>query len=388
VAIVSEERKLILQMVAEGKITPEEADKLLQAIDEAERAAQSAATETVQKSTEQKTTVGDLGDIIEQAVGDSLRGLDSTLRHLEIRLERKLNDPSRRELFDSIEEKVRRSVEKSVEKAARAEERAARTAERAAERAAEQAHRMAERMERLAQRHEHQHEHKRDLIHEHYRPAGGPPIIKMGVSIDKLSVERSESLSMPAQPGDRLVLENRVGDVEVVFCEGTAVEVDVKKQVWGEDTKDAEERAEATRVTLERRGSDVAVMVSRPHIVGVGVLLVKDTRIDYIVRVPYGTNLAISIKVGDLKVAARGPVSNWTLETKVGDVDLAVGPECGFYTTLQTSIGAISVDLANQTHFESDPRGQAQGKFLQGRIGEGGGNVSALAKTGEIRLHN
>jgi polyhydroxyalkanoate synthesis regulator phasin len=383
VAHVNEERKLILQMVAEGKITPDEADKLLQALDETERSAESAAAERVERAGSTARSAGDLGNAIEEAVRGALQGLDSTMRSMEIDLERRLNDPARKELLGSIEEKIRRSVERSVERAARAEERAARVAEKAGERAQEIADRTSrkvqERMEHAARRMEAFAEEVAE------RP---DRFIKVGVSVDKTSVQRVEDLSVPAEPGDRFVLENRVGDVGVEFYDGNAIEVTVRKQVWGEDEADANERADATRVRLVRSGPDVQVVLIRPSITGVGVLHLKETRTNYSVRLPHGTHLNLRQKVGDVAVTAGEKVGTWHLFTKVGDVNVKVLPAAGFTYELSSQVGDVQVDLAGvQPGVAGNGQGR-KGLLRTGRVGDGSGYIEASAQTGEIRVTN
>lgn len=370
---MSEERKMILQMVSEGKITPEEAEKLLQAIDETERTAQSAAAEEVRRSstaaggpsTSGKQFVVDLGAAIERGVSESLRALDEAMRSLEISLDRRLNEQSRRDFRHKIEHKMRRAAERAVERAQDAQERAERAAQRAAHRAAEHADRAARHMEeRLTRRADWQ----------------GSQFIKTGVAIDRETVEQKEQLSVPAEHGDRLGIENRVGDVAVTFYDGAVIEVEVKKTVWGENKADAEARAAATKVQLVRRGANVDLEVIRPHIVGVGVLIAKDTRIDYDIRVPHGTGLEVRNKVGDLRVAVGGQVPNLRLDTQVGNIDIAVPQMTGFKYDLASRFGSVSIATGDAA--------DGIGPAIRGKIGDGAGNIVATVKTGDIQVHH
>lgn len=366
---VSEERKLILQMVAEGKITPEEADSLLQALDETERATHSAATEQA----EQAPKSGDadrLDVVIERTVKDSLNGLDQMLRRMEIDLERRLNDPARDQLIARIEAKMRHSAERAVERVKREEERAARIAERASRRAEVHARHAAERMERV------------------FRAPDGPrPVFfKAGFAIDRVQVERNRTFTLPAAPGDRLNLENRVGTIRVDFYDGSEIQVDVKAQVWGEDEADANERADAYLMSLVRRGSDVTLEVVRPTISAVGFLSIKETRLDYTVRVPHGVDLQVHSKAGDIVVVAGDKVGSWLLVTKVGDIDMRVGQDAGFTYDLSTPLGAIRAQLAGDEVGQND-QDDRRGAYRTGRVGDGTGRVEvAVKKTGDIRL--
>lgn len=359
---MSEERKVILQMVADGKITPEEADELLQAIDESERTARVHVAD--QHKGADRPGLSGLAETIERAVNESLRTVGETLRSLE----HHMDDPIRSELHDKIRRAVERAAEKAERHAERAAERAERVAERAATRSEREAERVAARAERCAERAE------RDEIGvERAR------FIKVGVSIDKVTVERDEHLTLAAEPGDRLVLENRVGDVNIEFYHGNEIVCDVHKVVWGEDLADAGERADSTPVKLVRKGADVLVRVVRPELVGVGILHVKDTRLDYTLRLPHGTHFDVRTKVGNLRVTSGENVSTWKLETSVGDIDLKVPPEAGFRYSLATKVGRVDVKLGEKADY--------QGTVVTARIGDGSGDIQATAKTGDIRLH-
>lgn len=360
---MSEERKLILQMVSDGRISADEAELLLQAIDESERTAQSAATEGARSYERAEGTTGarTLADTVERAVRESLRGLDESLRHLEGKVHRRHEDAER--LRSRIEEKMRRAAERAVEKAQQAEERAARHAQRATERAARHAERAAEKA-------------------KWYRdePGGAREVFfKAGICIDKESVEVVESQQLEAQPGDLLDLLNKVGDVRIEFYDGNQIEAEIRKTVWGEDKADAQERAEATKVRLQRRGSTVVLDVDRPTIVGVGFINVQNTRIDYTIRVPNGTHLQLANKVGKIAVTGGSQVGNWTLDTKVGNVEVTVAPQAGFRYELTSKTGSVFVDL---------PGAQHSGNQTEGRVGDGSGHIQIHSKTGDIVIRN
>lgn len=403
---MSEERKLILQMVADGKISADEAEKLLQALDETERSAQEAATREMHR-TANGPAFGEgigrkaesLGDTVERTVGESLRALDGALRHLEINLESKLGAKNRDDLRTSVEEKIRRSVERSVEQARRSEERVREAAERAEqrvrenatrleERAREQASRMEERARRMADRaREAADRAERHARHENHPVHSTTRIVKAGIAIDKEAVEKDATLTLAAEPSDTLVMENRVGDIRVAFYEGDEIEVAVRKQAWGEDREDATVRADATEISLVREGAVVRVQVARPTIAGVGIIWIKDTRLDFTVRVPHGTNLKLNSKAGDVVVVGGDQVGQWNLESKVGDVDVKVAPGAGFSYDLQSEHGAVRVTLAGHepTQVEYPDR---KGTVMIGKVNEGDGRIEVRSKTGDLRLMN
>ncbi|HYG60449.1 MAG TPA: hypothetical protein VD902_20450 [Symbiobacteriaceae bacterium] len=380
---MSEERKLILQMVADGKITADEAEKLLQALEETERQVESTATEQVQRDAAEPHDFRfqDLGRIIERTVSESLRGLDDTLRDLEVNLDRKLNDPSRQRLFSSIEESVRRSAERAVERAHRMEERAAHAAERASRRAEEISRRAAERAA--------EHRARFQLMQHGNHPHGMPKttMYKMGVVIDRVQVERNITLVEQAQPGDHFVLDNRVGDLKVEYYDGDTIQVSVRQQVWGEDEADANARADLTQVKLLRTGpNDVTVVVERPTISAVGVVVIKDTRHDFTVRLPHHVHLDASARVGDIVLMGGDKVGVWRLSTKVGDVDVKVGRDAEFTYELTALNGRVHTELSGPIQGENREQIK-RGEMLTGRVGEGGGGrLEVTAKTGNIRV--
>lgn len=359
---MSEERKLILQMVADGKITAAEAELLMQAIDEGERTAKSTAAEGVRESGRSTGFLGELGSTIERAVNESLQHLDRELRHLEVHLDHKVRQHEH--LRPKIEEKMRRVAERAAERAREAEERAARAAERAAERASRQAERLTERLDRVFGGGE---------------PANRAKFFKTGISIDKETVEHAQTLTLPVEPADEFRLANRVGDIRVEFYEGTEAVVQVTKTVWGGDKADANARAEATQVSLERRGQTLEVEVVRPIINAVGIVEIKDTRIDYTVRLPQRTGLKLSTKVGDITVTGAQQVGQWDLETKVGDIDMQVGPDAGFRFDFGAELGEVVIRLGALQHSSHKERGT---------VGDGSGSIEALVKTGSVTIHS
>jgi hypothetical protein len=336
---VSEERMLILQMITDGKISPAEAEQLLEAIDETERGTQRTTTEPVHK----REPLAELGHVIDQAVNQGVQGLDTTLRRLEQHLDQKLAHGNRlRERIDVKVRQVERDVERAVERAERDMERAARDKERA----------------------------ERDRWRSEY-PA--ERILKVGVNIDKVTVEREERLTITAQPGARFVLDNKVGDIHIAFYDGETVKVQAKKVCWGSDEEDADHRASATKLMLINKGRDVVLLVTRPNITGIGITSVQDTRLDCTVMLPQGLDLDVYTKVGILVVKGATSVATWQLGTKVGDVQVAVPVAAGYSYQIKSKIGDVSVNVP-------DAKGSV------GRVGDGSGRIEVVTHVGDVRL--
>jgi len=96
---VNEERQLVLQMLADGKITVAEAETLLQALEPGE--AGSRQPEPAPPGRPRK-----LGDLVQQALAEADRALDDAVRSVEERLAaQEQREPYRkiRELSRSIE---------------------------------------------------------------------------------------------------------------------------------------------------------------------------------------------------------------------------------------------------------------------------------------------
>jgi hypothetical protein len=284
---------------------------------------------------------------------------------------------------------MRRSADRAVERAQQADERARRIAERAEERARETARRAVEHAHRFEARAEaHADRWALGLAHFSDELRDGARIVKFGICIDKVSVERSRTFTHPVQAGDQFLLENRVGDVRVEFYDGDTIEVKVHSVIWGEDEADANARADAFQMDLVRRGSDVVMDVLRPTITASGFVSIKESRLDYVVRLPQGTNMSLRCKVGDLVVVGGERVGQWNLLTKVGDVDVKVAPTTSFVYDLSTNVGDVRVAVANDLPNVETNEPPRKGAYRVGRAGDGAGRIEVSVKTGDIRVIN
>jgi hypothetical protein len=349
---------MILQMVADGKISTDEADQLLQAIEETERATESAAAESVRSSEAADGRLPDLGATIDQVVKETLRGLDESLEHLK-----GFSDhPHQARLRHKVEEKMRRVAERATQQATEAAMRAERVAERATERAERMAERMTERMTERGFRFS----------------RAGETFFKLGLSVDKVSTKRIDQLTIPAAPNDRLILQNRVGDITIHFADTDQIAVEANLTVWGEDDEDAQDRAAATDVQLVRTDEGAKVVVTRPTLVGIGIMQTQNTRIDLTVTVPHGTNLEVSTKVGDLRVESDRAPRSWNLLSKVGNIHLVLPAAAGFAYDLKTKLGQVTI--------ETDMKTDSYERGARGQFGEGPGSIAAEVKAGSIHI--
>lgn len=352
---------MILQMVADGKISTDEADQLLQAIEETERATEEAATESVRSSESTDAPFSDLGATIDQVVKETLRGLDESMEHLK----GLAYHPHQAKLRHKVEEKMRRVAERAAQQATEAAERVTERAERMAERATERAERMTEGAERMTER-----------GFEFSR--AGELFFKLGISVDKVSTQRIDQMTLPTVPNDRLILQNRVGDITIRFADTDQITAQAHLTVWGEDDEDAQDRAAATEVQLVRASDGAKVVMTRPTLVGVGFMQTQNTRIDLTITLPYGTQLDAATKVGDLRVESDRAPGSWDLLNKVGNIHLVVPAAAGFAYDLKTKLGRVSI--------ETDGKIERLEGGARGRFGEGPGSIVAQVKAGSIHI--
>lgn len=351
---MSEERKMILQMLADGKISADEAESLLQAIDSSERAAAETVVEGAQRIDWGEAGLHSLGRTVDGAVRQALEALSDSFRALEERIGQ--DEARRAQLKDRVEERIRRSTEQALERALRAEERAAQAAERAKARMQEQ--------HGWASRHSH-----------------GSPRSHRFEGKDR--AEGTEDLTLAAQPGDRFILENRVGDIRVEFADGDEIQVALHKTAWGKDPVDASQRLDSIRVRLVRNGSDVRVEVERSNGLP-GFLQGKESQIDFSVRLPHETSLKVVNGAGNIQVMGDPKTAAWEVGTRVGDVELRLPEEIGFAYDLRTRVGEITIDLAKHPQSDSDSIGAS----ATGTYGEGQGRIDVKVEVGDIRLHH
>lgn len=354
VAAVGEEHRFILDMVAEGKITPEEALRLLEAIDEGERTAEDAAKEQFQSSPGGRERIRNMGAGIEQAVKDGLRSLEDLLDNLEDQLGRKLDEVNRRQVWKQAEERIRRAAEQAVSQAERAEQRAAAAAEAAARKAAE----AARRAEQAARR------------------FGDAKAARRAPGEAQVAVERIDRLRSTAAPGSRLVAQSRTGDISVAFYDGSEILVEAVCRAWGRNQPQAQRRLDGLQVALNQEGTDIVLTAADG---GERAEAGSHVRVDYRIQAPHGTDLSLDTQVGDLQLTEAQRVGRWELTARVGDIDVEVSPGAGFCYTLETWSGEIAVSL--------DSHRVAQGEAVSGSVGDGSGEIRAFTDMGDIRVH-
>lgn len=353
---MSEEQDLILRMVADGKITPDEGVELLEALEESRRARSEGADSATAASDRGRAEAGKGGATRLSRLADSIgEAVDSGLRNLEELLAKRRSQMPDQQ--NRLQENLRRSTERALRAASEAEERAKQAAGWAQKKAAH----AAKRLQQWAA-----------------RPSDE------GEQIKQVAVKRVEQLSAPAQRGDCLILKNRVGDVRIRFADREQVEVAVTKTAWGRERSEAEQREAATRVALVRQGSDLSLEVTYPES-GDGLPTLRETQLDFTISLPHGTDLRVTNKVGDVTVVAGEQVGTWDLVSKVGNIDLQVAPSAGFRYEMRTSIGDLLVEM--ETGDESG-EGQTGSGSAQGQVGDGAGQIHVESKTGDIRLHH
>lgn len=201
--------------------------------------------------------------------------------------------------------------------------------------------------------------------------------VKYGIHLDRHRVTGTRELAIPARSGDFLMLDIALGDVSVEFADVDALNVKARITVWGSSPSDAQTRLEATKITAERQETAIVVGHADPEIKGIGVIVTRDTSVDYELTVPHGVHLRIATKAGDIEVTGE-PRGRWELETRLGDITIDVGEQPDMSLQAETSLGAVRVDLGGTV--TEDVR-----RFA-GTFGSGQAAVQARTRLGDIEV--
>lgn len=201
--------------------------------------------------------------------------------------------------------------------------------------------------------------------------------VKYGIHLDRHRVTDTRDLAIPARSGDFLIVDIALGDVSVQFDDVDQLKVKARLGVWGSSEADAQTRLQATKITVERQDTAIVVGHVDPELKGIGVMVTRDTSVDYELIVPHGVHLRIATKAGDIAVTGE-PRGRWELETRLGDVSLVVGDNPDMSLRADTSLGAVRVDLGGTV--TEDVR-----RFT-GTFGTGQAAVEARTRLGDIAV--
>lgn len=316
---MSEERTMILQMLADGKISASEAERLLQALEESE---EPSLEQSAPEPAAPASKVGRLGSTIDAAMQKANEALDRTLRSLEGRLQQ---DRNRQEEW---QKRIGETATAALERIRQAEERAAQAA---------------------AQIPDLGRSPKVRVVRP--RAQGAEPL-----------PERIVHLQQAAEPGDRLVLTNPVGDVQIDLVETD--EISVEARITSRQAGEAEQP-----IQLRREGSDLKLVLPE-----VGSVVSEGERIHLVVRGPQALRLQVESTVGDIRVKATGPITTWALHSRVGDIDLVLPQAASCRYQLGTRVGRVEAP------------GTAGAGQVNGTLGDGQGEIDGRTTMGDIRL--
>lgn len=201
--------------------------------------------------------------------------------------------------------------------------------------------------------------------------------VKYGIHLDRHRVSGTRELTMPARSGDFLIVEVPLGDVTVNYADVNELQVQATLSVWGSSPEDAQKRLDATKVRIDRQDTEIVVGHAEPDIKGIGVVVTRDTSIDYELTVPHGVHLRVSTKAGDIAVKGS-PRGRWELDTRLGDVRLVVGDDPDMALQAETSLGGVRVELGGTV--TNDVR-----RFAS-TYGSGQAAVHARTRLGDISI--
>lgn len=325
---MSEERLMILKMLKDGKLTVEEADALLQVLQEQEDEGQQAAADT-ERETQASASTND-------EVPEGFEGYQNSFRGARMprppRPPRPARPPRPPRLSHTLRDEILARVRESLQVAG---------------------------------------------------------IVSPGGAIrdlfDLSPASEDIDLTLPMPAGGRVIVRNPRGDVRLERAEGSNVRVRGTKRAWGKKAESAEVLLRYVQVDLYQEGSNVVaeVRTAPPEVHRVRF------RVDLTVEVPEGASAEIEVMSGDVHVehlngdlelsVASGDVfvgphgGAISGEVKRGDVQVAEADEC----ELRVMSGDVEV---------KDVRGKARLSVSRGDVALGlvRGDLEAVVHSGDL----
>ena len=105
----------------------------------------------------------------------------------------------------------------------------------------------------------------------------------------------TQTFSHPAHPQPRLVLVDRRGDVEVHGGDQATIDAVVKKTIWAPNEDDGQKLSNEVRIEIVEQAGRYLVQTNLDSLPDGG----HNVRLDYTLRVPYGTATEITVEHGD-----------------------------------------------------------------------------------------
>jgi DUF4097 and DUF4098 domain-containing protein YvlB len=358
---MSEERQRVLRMLKEGKVTVEEAEALLEALDDTgptgdARTAQSAEgaggpAGAGPTGAEDGPTRGDArgsrGTGEPGGRGEFQRLIDEILSNVNV---------------EGIKESVRESLRRSRADVDRVKDEVRRTTER-----------VRDEMRRAAREHRHG-------FH-----------VRLSRAIEGLwglaDSSGTWTHDAPLAPPRTLVLRNVWGDVRLTPSEDGTLHATARIRAWGRDAAEAEATRHAIAITTTDEGDAYVVTVHTPD-----WTMRRRFRADFEIRVPADVRVQVRQARGD--VQATGLRGDIDVQTHSGDVsvrDLTGSVEAetsrGDVTAVQVT-GDVRVHSRHGDLALTNIGGRVDGQLVHGDIHahEVAGDVSCRTMHGDVRL--
>ncbi len=153
---------------------------------------------------------------------------------------------------------------------------------------------------------------------------------------------RNEEVPVTVAAGETLFLEGRAGDIVVAASTDGTASLSAAITASGKTRAEADARASATRVVVERCENGVRILAEYPAPLEKGKAYHVRERIDWTVRVPAGVSVAVRSGFGDIRCdGIRGDLSlqSGSGEVRIGNIE---GKEVSAATAFG-EIGIVSV---------------------------------------------
>ena len=167
---------------------------------------------------------------------------------------------------------------------------------------------------------------------------------------EKVEVDTTDSATVPA--GGTLRLQGGLGDLNVETWDGPNIQIEVARFRYAADSAEKaafEKDLKAISVSVKQEGSNAVVTTAFPHR-SFWVKLIKgktDAGIEYRVRVPRGTNIAVDHGDGAVVVADTGGDIDVTAEH--GDIVALLSPD-QYKIDARSQVGRVDSDYAGDYH--------------------------------------
>ena len=356
---MSEERQRVLRMLKEGKVTIEEAETLLEALDDEGLDRDTADSHVGRPAADAGGPAASDEDRARAGEPEPQSGRGPNARG---EFQRLIDDIMSNVNVEGIRESVRESLRRSRADVDRVKDEVRRTT-----------HRVREEARRAAREHRHGF---------HVRLSRAIEGL-WGLSDSSGTWSHDESLVS----GRTLILRNVWGDVRFSASADGTMRATARIRAWGRDGAEAEATRNAILITTTDEGDAHVITVSTPD-----WNILRRFRADFEIQVPAGVRVQVRQARGD--VHATGLGADVDVQTHSGDVSVR---DLTGSVTAETSHGDFTaVQISGDVHVQSrhgdvaltSIGGRADGQLVHGDIHAHGvdGDVSFRTMHGDVRL--